>query len=217
MLRAVLWDMDGTLLEPNGSIRGALNAAVRSAGFDPFEDDEVLIGMPLREILHRRTKDARTIESMVEEFRRVSYEEAWRLVAWYPGVRETVQWCRDQGLKTAVVTTKGELEAQILLEHLGDEALFDVVIGDDDERALKPHPAPVQAALAALGVRAREAVMVGDTQFDVEAGKAAGCRTVGVAWGHGGSAYGVGGADFVVQSAPALQEVLQGMLGRHNP
>lgn len=215
-MQAVLWDMDGTLLDPNGSIRGALDAAVAYGGFDPFGEDDVLIGMPLRDILRTRTQDDDVIEAMVEEFRRVSYEETWRMVAWYPGIRETLAWCRDQGLKTAVVTTKGELEAEVLLEKLDARHLFDAVVGDDDVRALKPDPAPVLEACRRLGVAPRNAVMVGDTCYDVDAGRAAGCATIGVGWGHGRGAHGAGHADHVVDHEVALLRTLQELAG-HNP
>lgn len=207
-MKAILWDMDGTLLNPNGSIRDALDAALRFGGFAPFAPEEVLIGMPLRDILHKRTNDAAAIEAMVEEFRRISYEEAWRMVAWYDGVRKTVAWCREQGWKTAVVTTKGEHEADLLLRNLGDRDLFDAVVGDDDVRALKPDPAPVLEACARVGVAPSDAVMVGDTRYDVEAGHAAGCATIGVAWGHGAGSHGARAADAFVHDARQLRAAI---------
>lgn len=215
-MKAVLWDMDGTLLDPNGSIRGALDAAVRFGGFAPFAEDEVLIGMPLRDILWTRTQDPKLIEAMVDEFRRVSYEETWRIVQWYDGVLEALAWCRSVGLKTAVVTTKGEYEADLLLQNLESRHLFDTVVGDDDVRALKPDPAPVLEACRRLGVAPAEAIMVGDTVYDVDAGRAAGCTTVGVGWGHGHGAHGAQHADTVVADGAALLETLQRLCG-HNP
>lgn len=217
-MKAVLWDMDGTLLNPNGSIRGALDAAVRFGGFEPFASEEVLIGMPLRDILQKRTRDASAIEAMVDEFRRISYEEAWRIVQWYPGIKEVVAWCREQGWKTAVVTTKGEFEADLLLRNLGARELFDAVVGDDDVRALKPHPAPVLEACRRIGAAPTDAVMVGDTSYDVDAGRAAGCQTIGVAWGHGGSSHGAQAADVYVADAAQLQAALQGATtGKKSP
>ncbi len=207
-LAAVLWDLDGTLLDPNGSIRAALDGAVRSEGFAPFAPEEVLIGMPLRDILLKRTHDGAAIERMVDEFRRISYEESWRLARWCEGVRDVVLWCRARGMATAIVTTKGEREAQVLLEKIGDVSLFDTIVGDDDVRPLKPDPAPVQEALERLDVAATDAVMIGDTMYDVQAGRAAGCKTIGVAWGHGSGSHGAEAADHWVPDARALQAAL---------
>lgn len=208
--------MDGTLMDPNGSIRVAIDGAVESAGFAAFEDDEVLIGMPLREILQKRTTDPELVEAMVEAFRRITLEEAWRLAAWYPGLKEAVAWCRDRGLKTGVVTTKGQLEADTLLARRQEAHLFDAVVGDDDVRPVKPNPAPVLEALRQLNVPATEAVMIGDTSFDVDAGRAAGCATIGVNWGHGSGGYGPEAADFVVNSPESLIEALSSLLEGHN-
>ena len=90
-------------------------------------------------------------------------------------------------------------------------------MGDDDERPLKPDPAPVLEALRRLGVAPTDAAMVGDTRYDVDAGRAAGCRTIGVAWGHGSGSHGVAGADRVVDSPDALIGALDAFLGLHNP
>lgn len=215
-MKAVLWDMDGTLLDPNGSIRGALDAAIRRGGFAPIPEDEVLIGMPLRDILRRRTQDEDAIEAMVDEFRRVSYEETWRIVSWYPGILEALAWCRNVGIQTAVVTTKGELEADVLLRNLDARHWFDTVVGDDDVRPLKPDPAPVLAACRRLDVAPEAAVMIGDTVYDVDAGRAAGCTTIGVGWGHGSGIHSAQGADHIVHEAAQLLRTLQELAG-HNP
>ena len=179
-------------------------------GHDRFEDDEVLIGMPLRDILRRRTPDPAAIDDMVEAFRDHYVDEAWRAVQAYPGVLEAVQALRDDGLRTAVVTTKGEAEAEAVLRNLGLRGLFDTVVGDDDVRPVKPDPAPVIAACGRLGRRPIDAAMVGDTSFDIDAGRAAGAYTVGVRWGTGWS-WGAApdGADAVVQDADELLGALR--------
>lgn len=216
-MKAVLWDLDGTLLEPNGSIRRALEEAVRHGGFPGFRDDEVLIGMPLRDILLTRTDDAAAIESMVQRFREVSFDTAWRMVRWHAGFPGVLERLQGRGVRQAIVTTKGEEEATVLLEKLDATPWFDAIVGDDDERPLKPDPAPVLEALRRLGVAPNDAVMVGDTRYDVEAGRAAGCHTIGVAWGHGSGSHGVAGADRVVDSPDALITDLDASLGLHNP
>ncbi len=185
MKDTVCFDLDGTLLDPGGSIRASIDAAVAIEDLRPFDNEEVLIGMPLRDILRTRTEDVHAIERMVQEFRRYYEEEAWRLASWYPGIEAVLRRCRAEGLQTAIVTTKGESEATVLMRNLGRLDLFDTIVGDDDVRELKPHPAPVIAACGRLGRHPRDAAMVGDTSFDVDAGRAAGCHTIGVRWGSG--------------------------------
>lgn len=215
----VCFDLDGTLLDPNGSIRQTLDRVVVDAGFAPFSQDEVLIGMPLRDILRLRTSDADAVEAMTRAYRRIYNQDTWRLVSYYPGMRELVQALRAEGMHTAIVTTKGEEEAKQLMRDLGDERLFDTVVGDDDVRPLKPDPAPVIAACGRLTRHPRDACMVGDTTFDMEAGRKAGTYTIGVAWGHGQYAsLGAAGAHQVVPDVAALHTSIQEWrAGRHKP
>ncbi len=187
MRDTVCFDLDGTLLEPGGSIRKSIEHAVSTEGLRGFAQNEVLIGMPLRDILRTRTKDAEAIDRMVVAFREFYIAEAWRFATWFPGIQDMLSACRSHGLQTAIVTTKGEDEAEHLMRNLGASHYFDTIVGDDDVRALKPHPDPVIAACGRLERHPRDAIMVGDTSFDVDAGRAAGCHTIGVRWGSGWS------------------------------
>ncbi len=210
------FDLDGTLLDPGGSIRASIDCAVDAGGFERFKPEEVLIGMPLRDILRTRTQDALLIERMVDAFREHYVEEAWRLVKWYPGVQAAVETLRAEGMQTAIVTTKGEEEAHRLMENIGATDLWDTIVGDDDVRPLKPDPAPVVAACGRLGRRPDSAVMVGDTSYDVDAGRAAGAWTIGVRWGSGWT-WGAPptGADVLVADAQELLEAVRNW--RHKP
>ncbi len=215
--RVACFDLDGTIVEPGGSIRHALDAAVRHGGHEPFAEDEVLIGMPLRDILRTRTSDLDAIEEMVEVFRETHMNESWKRVRYHEGFPQLIQDVRDLGLPTAIVTTKGEAEAVRLMEELDIADLWDTIVGDDDVRPLKPDPAPVIAACGRLGAHPRDAVMIGDTSFDVHAGKAAGAWTIGVTWGSGMN-WGAGpqDADVLVDDAPQLLSAIQDW-HRHNP
>lgn len=211
------FDLDGTIVEPGGSIRHALDAAVRHGGLKPFAKDEVLIGMPLRDILRTRTDDTAAIEEMVEVFRDTHMNESWKRVRYHEGFPEVIQEVRAAGFRTAIVTTKGEQESVRLMEGLGIVDLWDTIVGDDDVRPLKPDPAPVIAACRRLGVHPRQAIMIGDTSFDVDAGKAAGAWTIGVTWGSG-MQWGASpeGANVLVHDAPQLLTAVQEWR-RHNP
>ncbi len=209
------FDLDGTLLDPGGSIRASIDKAVEVGGYERFKPEEVLIGMPLRDILRTRTQDPLQIERMVDAFREFYVNEAWRLVRWYPGVKKTIEDLRADGFQTAIVTTKGEEEAIRLMENIDAVDLWDTIVGDDDVRALKPDPAPVVAACGRLHRRAVDAVMVGDTSFDVDAGRAAGAWTIGVEWGSGWT-WGAPptGAHELVADADALGDAVRRW--RHN-
>lgn len=212
-VRGVLWDLDGTLLESGRSIRTAMGHVLREEGLRPFDAAEMrgLIGKPLREILRLRCKDAGVVERMTHRYREVYGAYAWVFVGWYPGTRDLLARLQARGVRQAVVTTKGQDEARVLLRDLGVAHLFDAVVGDDDVRALKPDPAPVLSACGALGLPPGACVMVGDTAYDVAAGNAAGAYTIGVLWGHGAPET-LAEADALAGDAAALARALAGAL-----
>lgn len=183
---AVLVDLDGTLLDANLSIRQTMNQVLAERGQPTFSKAELeaLIGHPLREILAHKAPAA-MVEPMALRYREVYNESGWVTCAPFPGMVDLLAGLRSMGWGVGVVTSKGEQEAGTVLFDLGILDLFDAVVGDDDARPLKPHPAPLVEACRRIGVDPSRAAMVGDTLFDVKAGRAAGCFTVGVLWGNG--------------------------------
>ena len=104
------------------------------------------------------------------------------LVKEYDGVFETVQTLQRQGIKLGIVTTKLRKTVDMGLRLTKLDPFFDVVITLDDVDRAKPHPEPVQKAMKKLDAVPKETMMVGDSQFDIMAGKSAGTYTAGVAW-----------------------------------
>lgn len=210
---AVLWDLDGTLLDSKLSIRDTMNTVLAERGLPPFTRAELdaLIGHPLRDILATKTKDAAAVEAMTHRYRAAYNESGWVTVRLAEGVAEVVADLRAAGVRHAVVTSKGQHETEVLLVDLGVAHLFDAVVGDDDVRPLKPDPAPVREALRLLGgVAPERAVMVGDTTFDVGAARGAGVPCVGVLWGtHDRATLAKAGADAVVADAAQLAKALR--------
>ncbi len=210
--RAILWDLDGTILDPNGSIRASIDYAVTQHGHEPFqEEDRTLIGQDLRTILAMKDSQPKAIDAMVEAFRDHYTARGWRMARFFPGMRELIEAIHEAGWQQAIVTTKGEGEAVHLLDQLGFRHAFNTIVGDDDVRPIKPDPAPVEAACGRLGFQpdVDSAIMIGDTTFDIGAGLAAGASTVGVLWGHGSrSTFESAGAHHVVSSPEQLRECL---------
>ncbi|HET6398918.1 MAG TPA: HAD family hydrolase, partial [Candidatus Thermoplasmatota archaeon] len=177
-LEAVLWDLDGTLLESSQSIRETMNAVLAERGYPTFAAGELrqLVGKPLRDILAVKCPDAQAIEPMALRYRQVYNERAWVTVRLHDGMQELLHELTGWGLRQGVVTSKGEEEADVLLADLGLRHHFDAVVGDDDVRPLKPHPAPVLEAARRLVVPPGACAMVGDTPYDIEAWVRAGAR-----------------------------------------
>jgi 2-phosphoglycolate phosphatase len=209
---AVLWDLDGTLLDSNLSIRQTMNHVLAERGLPTFAKAELdaLIGHPLREILGTKTPDPAAVEAMALRYRDVYSESGWVTVSLHEGVLPLAGLLRAAGHPQAIVTSKGQQESETLLQDLGIAHLFDAVVGDDDLRPLKPDPAPVLEACRLLRRAPGNAVMVGDTRFDIGAGKAAGAWAVGALWGNG-SAQSLleAGADALAKDADDLRRILR--------
>ena len=106
-----------------------------------------------------------------------------RLLLPYPGIDGVLAALRRDGARLAIVTSKTHALARRGLARCGLAGCFDVVIGMDDVTPHKPHPAPVQAALSRLSAAPERAVFIGDSPYDIQAGRAAGVRTAAVLWG----------------------------------
>jgi pyrophosphatase PpaX len=185
MLDAVLFDLDGTLLDSMELIRRSYAHALRvHRGLEPERESWLEgIGRPLRWQFARVSADPAEVEAMIATYRAYNLAHHDASVAAFPGALEAVRALSARGLGLAVVTSKLRHGALRGLARGGFEGLFPVLVAADDVEEHKPHPAPVQAALAALGVDARAAVMVGDSPHDLASGRGAGARTAAVSWG----------------------------------
>jgi beta-phosphoglucomutase-like phosphatase (HAD superfamily) len=121
-----------------------------------------------------------------------------------PGAADLLATLRHDGVRVAAVTNRSRQSSLASLDRVGLLRELATVVSSEDVLHQKPHPEPVWLALARLGVQAALAVMVGDTVADVEAGRSAGSRTIGIAAGFGGPALVAAAPDAFV---PALADV----------
>jgi len=185
VLDTVLFDLDGTLLDSMELIRRSYWHTLREhRGAEPVQESWLEgIGRPLRWQFERHARDPAEVEAMIATYRAYNRTHHDASVAAFPGVAEALRALTARGLKLGIVTSKLRAGALRGLECAGLVGLFGVIVGADDVDEHKPHPAPVRAALAALGAEASRALMVGDSPHDLAAGRAAGTRTAAVAWG----------------------------------
>ena len=178
----VLFDLDGTLVDTNDLIITSFEYTL--AQFFPNEKKEFnilpYVGEPLVETFSRIHPEKAA--EMVEVYRIHNAEHHDELIKEYDGVYETVKELKQLGVKLAVVTNKLRQPALRGLEMARLDSFFDVVVTFDDVERAKPDAEPVMKALRQLGAEPESSMMVGDSQFDIEAGNRAGTKTAGVAW-----------------------------------
>jgi phosphoglycolate phosphatase len=182
---AILFDLDGTLIDSARDVATAANRALVDLGRPERDQGEVraFIGDGVGLLMARCLGDGaggRAVEAAVARFR-VHYDACvLETTALFPGIAELLA-AIDSPM--AVVSNKPEAFCRRILAGLDAVRWFDVVAGGDTFDEGKPSPVPVTETCALLGVPARRAVVVGDGRQDMLAGRAAGCRTVGVLWG----------------------------------
>ncbi|MEU1813459.1 HAD-IA family hydrolase [Micromonospora aurantiaca (nom. illeg.)] len=200
-IRAVVFDLDGVIVDSSAVMREAFSIAyaeVVGDGPAPFDEYNRHMGRYFPDIMRLMGLPL----EMEEPFVRESYRMA-HLVPLFPGVRETLETLHSRGIRMGIATGKAGPRARSLLDQLGVLGLFGQVIGSDEVARPKPAPDIVLQALGNLDVPPHEAMMVGDAVIDLLSGRDAGATAVATTW-HGGDigALLAAGPDLVVH-APA--------------
>jgi pyrophosphatase PpaX len=183
--RVVLFDFDGTLLDTTSLVRASTHQALRAvAGLDvPDEMLTPYLGRTLEAQFRGLLPDASDalVEELIRAYRAHNEEAHDRTVAATPGARESVGWLRERGIGLGVVSSKRRLMVERGIRWLGLEDAFAVVVALEATERHKPEPDPILVALSHFpGVAPSEAVMVGDSPYDLRAAQAAHIDGVGV-------------------------------------
>ena len=194
-LDAVLFDLDGTLLDTAGDIRVALNRTLAESGWEPLPESDVrrMIGQGSPILIERaaaaqgRALGEAAQHAMLERFfhHYGALQENEEFSARpYAGASEALERLHGAGLRTAIVTNKQERFATGLLERLRLKQWIDLVVGGDSCERRKPDPQPLLYACERLAAPPSRTLMVGDSRNDCEAARAAGCPVVLVSYGY---------------------------------
>ena len=214
-VRAVLFDLDGTLVDSAEDLRHALNIILAERGLRTLDLPEVksMIGDGAAKLVERGLAatggDLAGHADALRDFLAIYEANAADATRPYPGTIETLEALRANRLPLAVVTNKPEAATALVLEALGLASFFDVVVGGDTLPQRKPHPAPILHALAALGMTPGAAVMIGDNHHDVKAAKAAGTGAIAVTYGYSHLPHAELGADRLIDNLKELLPLLK--------
>lgn len=181
---AVLFDLDGTLVDSIGLLLGSMRHAFRDRAHRPTDAEWVAgIGTPLRAQLRRWAADDLDLVTLESDYRNWQREHHDALTRCYDGVTEVVRSLHAAGHPIALVTSKSEPLARRALEWVGLLDVVAPVVGLESTTVHKPAPEPVLHALSVLGYAPAEAVFVGDSPHDMNSGNTAGVATIAALWG----------------------------------
>lgn len=192
MLKLLIFDLDGTLADTSLDIASAINYAVEPFGTGPYstEETKAMVGSGITKLLHSLVpkkavlKDSSRTTPFEEVSRRfLSYYSEHLLdhTTAYPNVKETLS--KLNSYKKIVLTNKREGFSKDILKGLGLIDFFEIVIGSDSVAEKKPSPLPILNIMEHYGISGDEAVIIGDSDFDISAGKGAGIMTIAVTYG----------------------------------
>ena len=184
-LRALVFDMDGTLIDSTQAVTSAYRQAVLQGGGRNYEPGAIVaaypVGPPLAILTHLLGRAAGEADLLAYH---TSLAGLTDLVGVYPGIRDALGDLQAANVPLAVFTGGSSRAARIILGGTGLARHFAVVVGGDEVARPKPEPDGVKLACDMLGVELKDAGYVGDSPLDLEAARRSGARAIASAWGH---------------------------------
>jgi phosphoglycolate phosphatase-like HAD superfamily hydrolase len=206
----VLWDLDGTLTDSVRFVVDTANRVIATHGGTLLDHDTVggMTGLPLEEIFRLAWPDLTPDDARAyrDEYRVLYERDAIPATRLFRGARATLHAFHEAGLLQATVTGKRAADCERILQGLRIRQEIDAYLGGDSVARPKPAPDLALAAIARLGVTPAESVVIGDAPADIGMGRAAGARTLQVAWGWARAP--LEGADVFVRTWPELRRTV---------
>ena len=219
MFKTVLLDLDGTLIDSRPGIVASCFAALRALGHNPNEALDIthFIGPPLDEMLRAVLQvygDDR-VDEAVAAYRQHYGESGLFGSELYPGIDNALEEMRQAGLRICLATSKREVFARRILEHLKVARYFDGIYGSVPGGTLDQKPELLAHIVLEQDLVASHTLMVGDRRYDIVGAHAVDMRGVGVLWGYGSrDELETAGADHLVERTTDLAHTVLSMLDR---
>lgn len=211
--KAVIFDMDGTILNTLEDLKNATNYSLRQFGMPErsLEEVRMFVGNGIRKLVERAVPAGTPKEKIDQVFDVfLEYYEIHSAdnTSPYPGILELVEKLKKSGIKTAVSTNKADVPAQ----ELGREyfnGIFDLIVGQQDGLKVKPAPDSVNKILSILDIQKKDAIYIGDSDVDVQTAKNSGLDFIGVSWGFRGREFlEKNGAKNIVDNANEILDLV---------
>lgn len=212
-IKAVIWDLDGTLLNTLDDLAASVNAALAMNGMPPRSTQEVraFVGNGIRNLMMRAVPDGEAnpaFDKALADFTRHYGAHSRDRTRPYDGILEMLDKLSAEGIKHAIVSNKIDFAVKELsCAYFGERMC--AAIGDDPSRARKPAPDSVFAAMREMGVTAQETAYVGDSDVDVLTARNASVPCVAVLWGFRDEAcLRAAGAEKLARTPDELREII---------
>ena len=184
---AVIFDLDGTLLDTLDDLTASTNAAVESFGIPPYTRDQVssFVGNGIRNLMRRAVPGGEENPEFEQAFSRFKAHYGAHCMdrtRAYPGIPEMLRELKADGYRTGIVSNKADFAVKKLKDAYFD-GLVDTAVGEREGVQRKPAPDTVFAAMQELGSRPEECIYVGDSEVDIETAANAGIPCISVTWG----------------------------------
>lgn len=186
MKKAVIFDLDGTLVNSLPDISAAMNRSLEKAGLPIFDEEayKYKVGNGVVKLAERSVGGHPECLDAVLESYKADYALNCRVNSYvYKGIMEMLMGLKALGLKICVFSNKDQADTESVIAHYFPEIGFDIIRGRVNEVPLKPAPDGALIIAAQLGLSTNECWYVGDTSMDMNCGNSAGMETVGVLWG----------------------------------
>jgi|SRR6185312_29572 len=213
--QAILFDLDGTLVDSVPDLAAAANGVLAELGRPPLGLAQVtrMVGDGVPALVERALAASGVVDTplrvALDRFLALYEADPTRLTRPYPGVPEVLDQLAASGWRLGVCTNKPERATRSVLAGLGLERFFRVVLGGDSGPTRKPDPGPLRAALGAIGGTPGNAVMIGDHRNDIVAAQAAGMAVIFARYGYGSATLAGLAPDAVIDRFAELPQALR--------
>ena len=188
-MAAIIFDFDGTLADTQRGILATAQEVLQRLGYPPADERALAatIGLPLKaNFTQGAGLSEEEADRAVALYRDIFDHVAIPVITCFPGVEEVLSTLAARGVPMAVASSRGQRSLEVLMQHLRLDRHIPLqhVYGVETAARHKPAPDMLYVIMGKLGVTPEETLVVGDTTFDIEMGKAAGCFTCGVSYGN---------------------------------
>jgi phosphoglycolate phosphatase len=213
MFRLIIFDLDGTIADTSVDITNALNFALRPFGVREYSVQEVksMVGSGITRLITslipEEFSDEKNKKDAIDRFTEFYSQHLLDNTVLYEGIKETLE--RLKGYIKVVLSNKRTGYSIEILEGLGVAGYFDKILGSDSVREKKPSPVPVLDIMNEYRVRRDETIMIGDSNYDIQAARAAGVKIIAVTYGFR-KFEELESADYIIDRFSDILDIVQG-------